>query len=75
MVFGAGGYVPAMGVFDAVSQGRTEMGHGAACYWRGNLPSADFSTVPFGMNAQEMNAWPHFGGGLELWRVASQAAR
>ena len=24
--------------------------------------------VPFGLNAQEMNAWLHYGGGLELWR-------
>ncbi len=70
-VFGAGEYVPAMGVFDAVSQGSAQMGHGAAYYWRGKLPSAEFfATVPFGMNAQEMNAWLHYGGGLELWREA-----
>ena len=70
-VFGAGEYVPAMGVFDAVSQCSAEMGHGAAYYWRGKLPSAEFfATLPFGMNAQEMNAWLHYGGGLELWREA-----
>ena len=27
-----------------------------------------FATVPFGMNAQEMNGWLHYGGGMELWR-------
>ncbi|MCP5183461.1 MAG: TRAP transporter substrate-binding protein [Pseudomonadales bacterium] len=70
-VYGAGELVPAMEVFDAVSQGNAEMGHGAAYYWRGKLASAEyFSTVPFGMTAQEMNAWLYYGGGLELWQEA-----
>lgn len=70
-VYGAGELVPAMEVFDAVSQGNAEMGHGAAYYWRGKLASAEFfATVPFGMNAQEMNGWLHYGGGLELWQEA-----
>ena len=68
-VYGAGELVGAFEVFDAVSQGTAEMGHGAAYYWRGKIPiAAMFSTVPFGMNAQEMNGWLHFGGGMELWR-------
>jgi TRAP-type mannitol/chloroaromatic compound transport system substrate-binding protein len=70
-VYGAGELVPAMEVFDAVSQGNAEMGHGAAYYWRGKLASAEFfATVPFGMNAQEMNGWLHYGGGMELWQEA-----
>jgi len=70
-VYGAGDLVPAMEVFDAVSQGTAEMGHGAAYYWKGKLPSATFFTsVPFGLNAQEMNSWLYYGGGLELWREA-----
>lgn len=68
-VYGDGELVPAFGVFDAVSAGNAEMGHGAAYYWRGKLPvAALFTTVPFGMTAQEMNAWLHYGGGLELWQ-------
>ena len=68
-VFGANEIVPAMGVFDAVSDGSAEMGHGGSDYWRGKVPAAQFfTTIPFGMNAQEMNAWLHHGGGLELWR-------
>ena len=68
-VYGAGELVGAFEVFDAVSQGTAEMGHGAAYYWRGKLPvAALFSTVPFGMTAQEMNGWLYHGGGLELWR-------
>lgn len=70
-VFGAGQLVPALEVFDAVSQGTAEVGHGAAYYWKGKVPSSVFFTsVPFGLNAQEMNSWLHYGGGLELWREA-----
>jgi TRAP-type mannitol/chloroaromatic compound transport system substrate-binding protein len=67
-VFGAKEIVPALGVFDAVSKGSVEAGHGAAYYWKGKIPaSVFFTTVPFGMTAQEMNAWLYQGGGLELW--------
>jgi len=70
-VYGAGEIVPAMEVFDAVSQGAVDAGHGAAYYWKGKVPSAVFFTaVPFGMTAQEMNGWLHYGGGIELWREA-----
>lgn len=70
-VYGAGELVPAFGVFDAVSQGVADAGHGAAYYWKGKVPSSVFFTaVPFGMNAQEMSGWIHYGGGLELWREA-----
>lgn len=68
-VHGAGEIVPAMGVFDAVSSGSVEMGHGGAYYWRGKAAASQFfTTVPFGMNAQEMNAWLTHGDGLTLWR-------
>ncbi len=68
-VYGAGELVGAFEIFDAVSAGTAEMGHGAAYYWRGKLPvAAIFATVPFGMNTQEMSGWLHQGGGLELWR-------
>ena len=67
-VFGAGELVPAFEVFDAVSRGTAQMGHGAAYYWKGKIEEAQFfSTVPFGMNWQEMTAWLYYGGGMELW--------
>jgi TRAP-type mannitol/chloroaromatic compound transport system substrate-binding protein len=70
-VYGAGEIVPAFEVFDAVSQGVADAGHGAAYYWKGKIPSAVFFTaVPFGMTAQEMNGWMHYGGGLEVWQEA-----
>ncbi|MCP5161260.1 MAG: TRAP transporter substrate-binding protein [Hahellaceae bacterium] len=68
-VYGAGELVPALEVFDAVSQGTAEVGHSGAYYWKGKMPAAQFfSSVPFGMNAQELNGWLHYGGGMELWR-------
>ena len=68
-VYAGGELVPPFEVFDAVSQGTAEMGHGAAYYWRGKMPmAAMFATVPFGMTAQETNGWLHYGGGLALWR-------
>jgi TRAP-type mannitol/chloroaromatic compound transport system substrate-binding protein len=68
-VYGAGEIVPALEVFEAVSQGTVQMGHGAAYYWKGKVPIAQFFTaVPFGLTAQEMNGWLFHGGGMELWR-------
>ena len=70
-VYGAGEIVPALEVFDAVSQGVVDAGHGASYYWKGKVPaSVFFTSVPFGLNAQEMNGWLHYGGGLELWQEA-----
>jgi len=67
-VFGAGELVPAFGVFDAVSNGTAELGHGAAYYWKGKSEAAQFFTaVPFGLNGMEMSAWIHHGGGQKLW--------
>ena len=67
-VYGAGELVPALQVFDAVSQGTAEMGHSGAYYWKGKAAAAQFFTsVPFGLNAQEMNGWIQYGGGQELW--------
>ena len=72
-VYGAGEFVPAMGVFDAVSSGAVEMGHGGAYYWKGKVPAAQFfASVPFGFTADEINAWVNRGGGLELWEELYQ---
>ena len=70
-VYGAGEIVPAFEIFDAVSQGVAQAGHGASYYWKGKIPaSVFFTTIPFGMNAQETNGWLHYGDGLALWREA-----
>ena len=68
-VYGAKELVPAFEVFDAVSSGTAEIGHAGAYYWKGKAPAAQFfSAIPFGLTAQEMNAWLYYGGGLDLWR-------
>lgn len=68
-VYGAGEVVPAFEVFDTVSRGTAQMGHGAAYYWKGKSEAAQFfSAVPFGLTAQEMNGWLYSGGGMELWQ-------
>jgi len=67
-VFGGGELVPPLESFDAVQNGTAEMGHGAAYYWKAKSEAAQFfATVPFGLNANEMNAWVYYGGGQELW--------
>ncbi len=68
-VYAAGELVPAFEVFDTVSRGSAEMGHGAAYYWKGKAEATQFFTaIPFGMNVMEMNGWLYYGGGLELYR-------
>jgi TRAP-type mannitol/chloroaromatic compound transport system substrate-binding protein len=70
-VYGAKELVPAFEVFDTVSQGNAEMGHGAAYYWKGkNEAFQFFSAVPYGFTAEEQNAWLFYGGGMELWKAA-----
>ena len=70
-VYAGGELVPPLEVFDAVSRGTAQMGHGAAYYWKGKTDTAQFfSSVFFGLSAIEMNAWLHKGGGLQLWQEA-----
>lgn len=71
--YGSGELVPGLECFDAVSMGAVEMGHGAGYYWIGKFPASQFfTTVPFGMNAQEFNAWMYGGNGMKLWRDVYQ---
>ena len=68
-LFSAGELVPAFEVFDFVSSGGAELWHGAAYYWRGKSEAAQiFTTLPFGLNAMELNGWHYFGGAQKLYR-------
>src|SRR3546814_860938 len=70
-VYAAGELVPALEVFDAVSRGTAELGHGAAYYWKGKVPTAQVVTsVPFGLSVSEMNAWLSKGEGQKFWEEA-----
>ncbi|MFQ5564473.1 MAG: TRAP transporter substrate-binding protein [Parvularculaceae bacterium] len=67
-VFSAGELVAAFESFDAVSNGAADLYHGAEYYWVGKSKAYPFFTsVPFGMTANEIMAWTEFGGGQELW--------
>jgi TRAP-type mannitol/chloroaromatic compound transport system substrate-binding protein len=67
-VYGGGELVPPLEVFDAVSRGTVEMGHGASYYHKGKVDAAVFFTsIPFGMTNTELNGWMYYGGGLELY--------
>lgn len=67
-VYGAGELVPPFEVFDAVSSGTAEMGHGASHFWSGKNPAFNYFTgLPFGLMAQERIGWLEFGGGQALW--------
>ncbi|MDG4719629.1 MULTISPECIES: TRAP transporter substrate-binding protein [Thalassospira] len=66
-VFGAGEIVPAFESIEAVGTGAVEMGHGAPYYWKGKVPATEFiASMPFGLTAQEQNAWFYYFGGQEL---------
>ena len=68
-IYGAGEIVPPLEIFDFISNGGAQMGHGGSYYWQGkNSATPFFCSVPFGMTAQEINAWLYYGGGLELWQ-------
>jgi len=66
--FAAGELIPPKEGFDAVRSGTIEMNAGNAYYWAGKIFAAQyFTTVPFGLNFQGVNAWMYHAGGLELW--------
>src|SRR4030088_795279 len=68
-VFAGGEIVPALQVLDAVQNNTVEMGHTASYYYVGKDMTFGLDcTIPFGMNARQMNAWITHGGGLDLLR-------
>jgi TRAP-type mannitol/chloroaromatic compound transport system substrate-binding protein len=70
-VYGGNELVPPFEVFDAVSRGTAEMGHGAAYYWKGKIPAAQIiGNFPFGLTGTELNGWYYYGGGMDLYREA-----
>lgn len=65
--FAAGELVPGLEVLEAVQNGSVDCGHTASYYYLGKNPALAFGTaVPFGLTAQQQNAWLAEGGGLDL---------
>ncbi len=64
--YAAGEIVPGLEVMDTVQNGTVECGHTASYYYIGKNPALAFATsVPFGLLAEQQNAWLYHGGGLE----------
>ncbi|MER3444575.1 MAG: ABC transporter substrate-binding protein [Meiothermus sp.] len=67
--FPAGEIVPGLQVLDGVQQGTVEVGHTAMYYYVGKSLTMAFDTsLPFGLNARQQNAWLYYGGGVEAVR-------
>ena len=67
-IFAAGEIVPGLQAFDAASNGTVEMAHTVSYYYVGKDPTfAIASSVPFGLNARQQNAWLYQGGGNEAF--------
>lgn len=66
--------VPAFELIEAVSRGTLDGGHGVPAYWFGrNRAASLFGTGPsFGLDAEGMLAWIHYGGGQELYNELLQ---
>ena len=70
-LYAAGEVVPALEVFQAVSDGTAQMGHTASLFWAGRIAAAPlFTAGPFGLTPLEHIAWIEHGGGQALWDEA-----
>ena len=66
-IYGAGELVAPFEVFDAVAEGKAQIGWGSPYYWKKkNEAFSFFSAIPFGLNSHEMLTWLQFGGGQKL---------
>ncbi len=60
-----------LGILDMVRGGQYQMGHSASYYWKGkDISMVFFTTVPFGMNAEEQYAWFYYDDGMKLMEKA-----
>ena len=67
----AGEVAPGTEVLNVVQEGAFPIGHTASYYYIGKSPVTAFgATVPFGLTAQQQNAWLYDGGGLQLLQDA-----
>jgi len=66
----AGEVAPGTEVLNVVSEGAFPIGHTASYYYVGKSNSTAFGTaLPFGLSAQQQNAWLYEGGGLQLMQA------
>ena len=68
-VFPSGELIPPLQVLDSVQNGTVECGVSASYYYIGKDPTFAFdTTLPFGFDTRQQDAWMRLGGGLELMR-------
>lgn len=68
-VVDAGASHGAFDVLDIVAAGEADAYHSLEQNWQDRHPAyAYFTTVPFGLTAEEMASWLQFGGADALWR-------
>jgi TRAP-type mannitol/chloroaromatic compound transport system substrate-binding protein len=73
--FAGGEIVPALQVFDAVSNGTVQCCHTLSSYFVGKNSAYVFDAgLPFGLNTRQHQAWMTVGGGLELTREVFRPA-
>lgn len=66
-VFEPGALIPALSIFENVSEGTVPAGYSWMGYEWGQVPAAAlFGSVPFGMESPEFTAWMYHHGGEEL---------
>ncbi|OHC62852.1 MAG: ABC transporter substrate-binding protein [Rhodocyclales bacterium GWA2_65_20] len=66
-VFAPGEVAPGGQALDVTQNGTVECCHTASYYYVGKDKAFAFGTsIPFGMNARQMNAWIYYGGGQKL---------
>ncbi len=66
-VFEPNKLVPALGIYDAVSEVKIDAGYSWMGYEQGKLPaSALFGATPFGLETDQFAAWMYFHGGDDL---------
>ena len=69
-VFQAGELIPGPQAIDAVQANTVEMAHTCGYYFTGKNPTfAIGSTIPFGLNARQQNAWLYHAGGNEAYNA------
>ena len=66
-VFAAGEIAPGLQALDVTQNGTVECCHTCSYYYVGKDKTFGFGTsVPFGMNNRQLNAWIYYGGGQKL---------
>jgi TRAP-type mannitol/chloroaromatic compound transport system substrate-binding protein len=65
--FEPGALVPALEIYDAVSNGSADAGWSVPGYWAGkNSAYSIYAAIPFGPSAGEYLGWMWFGGGQDM---------